>query len=274
MIKKFLIRLLWFFGKHSRIHLINKSLAEINYFNLLNSKKFDDEKNLIKFGFKVYSQSDEDGIIEEIFNRIGIKNKTFIELGVQDGKECNTTYLLKSGWSGIWADMSTDKNQLNEDFKKYLNKNLFFKKIKITKNNVNEIIYEMTTNNDELDLLSIDIGINTFHILEHIEIKPRVIVTEYNAKLRDKIEWVSDYNKDGEWVGDDNFGASLNSFSKMLQKKNYSLVCCNITGVNAFFVRNDLINEKFIKNFTPEFHYQPLRLWLTKKFENELKIKI
>ena len=26
------------FGKHSRIHLINKSLAEINYFNLLNSK--------------------------------------------------------------------------------------------------------------------------------------------------------------------------------------------------------------------------------------------
>ena len=53
MIKKFLIRLLWFFGKHSRIHLINKSLAEINYFNLLNSKKFDDEKNLIKFGFKV-----------------------------------------------------------------------------------------------------------------------------------------------------------------------------------------------------------------------------
>ena len=46
----------------------------------------------------------------------------------------------------------------------------------------------MTTNNDELDLLSIDIGINTFHILEHIEIKPRVIVTEYNAKLRDKIE--------------------------------------------------------------------------------------
>ena len=77
----------------------------------------------------------------------------------------------------------------------------------------------MTTNNDELDLLSIDIGINTFHILEHIEIKPRVIVTEYNAKLRDKIEWVSDYNKDGEWVGDDNFGASLNSFFKNVTKK-------------------------------------------------------
>ena len=93
-----------------------------------------------------------------------------------------------------------------------------------------------------------------------------MIVTEYNAKLRDKIEWVSDYNKDGEWVGDDNFGASFNHFQKCY-KKNYSLVCCNITGVNAFFVRNDLINEKFIKNFTPEFHYQPLRLWLTKNLK-------
>ena len=49
---------------------------------------------------------------------------------------------------------------------------------------------------------------------------------------------------------------------------------CNITGINAFFVKKDLVNEKFIDNFSSEFHYEPLRLWLIKKYENELKVSI
>ena len=33
------------------------------------------------FGFKVYSQVDEDGIIEHIFSHIGVGDRTFVELG-------------------------------------------------------------------------------------------------------------------------------------------------------------------------------------------------
>ena len=128
MIKKILYKILWFIGRHTRIHLINKALVEINYNNIIKSKKYSEPKNLINFGFKVYSQSDEDGILEEIFKRIGISQKKFIELGVQDGKECNTTYLLKSGWSGLWVDMSTDENKLRLDFRNYIKENLNFKK--------------------------------------------------------------------------------------------------------------------------------------------------
>ena len=53
-------------------------LVEINYNELIKSKKYNDSKHLINFGFKVYSQSDEDGIINEIFNRIQISSKTFV----------------------------------------------------------------------------------------------------------------------------------------------------------------------------------------------------
>ena len=51
-----------------------------------------DNKNLIPFGFKVFSQTDEDGIINEIFNRIGATNKQFFEFG-EDTKFNNTTYI-------------------------------------------------------------------------------------------------------------------------------------------------------------------------------------
>lgn len=274
MIKKILYKILWFIGRHTRIHLINKALVEINYNNIIKSKKYSEPKNLINFGFKVYSQSDEDGILEEIFKRIGISQKKFIELGVQDGKECNTTYLLKCGWSGLWVDMSTDENKLRLDFRNYIKENLNFKKERITKKNVNQIIYGFYSDNDEIDLLSIDLGINTYHILSEIKVNPRVIVTEYNAKLRDKIEWIADYDEKKQWSGDDNFGASLNSFKIMLEKKGYYLVCCNIIGVNAFFVRKDLINSEFINDFSSSYHYEPLKLWLLKKFEVEQKITI
>jgi hypothetical protein len=274
MIKRLIIKLLWTIGRHLRIHLINKSLLELNYYNLKKSQKYKDPKNLINYGFKVYSQSDEDGIINEIFKRIGIKKKFFIEFGLQDGKECNTAFLLKSGWNGSWVDMSTNVKQLNIDFKKFINKNLKFYKYKILKSNVNEIIQKCSNENKEIDLLSIDIGINTYHVLNEIILNPRVIVTEYNAKLRDEVEWTADYSEKKDWDGDDNFGASLKSFEIMMNKKGYFLVACNITGVNAFFVRKDLINSDFIDNYSSNYHYEPLRGWLIKNFENELKVKI
>ena len=39
----------------------------------------------------------------------------------------------------------------------------------------------------------------------------------------------------------------------MMNNKGYNLVGCNITGSNAFFVKKDLVNEKFIDNFSSEF---------------------
>ena len=61
-------------------------------------------RRLEHFGYKVYSQGDEDGIIEEIFYRLGIYNGTFVEIGVEEGLECNTHYLLHKGWVGHWFE--------------------------------------------------------------------------------------------------------------------------------------------------------------------------
>ena len=139
MIKKILKKILWSIGKHTRIHLINRNLSELNYRQILSNQKYQDKKNLINYGFKAYSQNDEDGILNEIFNRIGIKYKTFIEFG-GNGKECNTTFLLKQDWGGVWVDMTSNEIEL-KTLKNILIRNFILKKLKLQKN-VNEIIKE------------------------------------------------------------------------------------------------------------------------------------
>ena len=275
MIKKLLYRILWVFAKHTRIHSINKNLKKNNLIKILSDKKYTNEKKLTKFGFKVYSQSDEDGIIEEIFNRINTKNKKFIEIGVQDGLETNTTYLLNKGWSGLWIEANDkDVKKINDIFNFLIKKNILsISNNFIDSNNINKILSKNYDSKEEIDLLSIDIGLQTYEVLKNIDhINPRVIVVEYNAKFRPDIMWVAKNLKKNFWDNTDHFGASLKSYQIMCEKKGYKLVGCGILGINAFFVRNDLINDKFLNNFETKEHYEEPKYWLLKAYEHDLKI--
>jgi hypothetical protein len=51
--------------------------------------------------------------------------------------------------------------------------------------------------------------------------------------------------------------------NEVFQRKGYSLVGCNVTGANAFFVRNDLVGELFHRPGDVAAHYQPARYFLT-----------
>jgi hypothetical protein len=59
------------------------------------------------------------------------------------------------------------------------------------------------------------------------------------------------------WDGTQNFGASLKALEKLGARLGYGLVGCDFTGVNAFFVRDDLLADKFAAPYTAENHYEP-----------------
>jgi hypothetical protein len=61
-----------------RLHALAYIDAEQYRRALFSDAKYRDGNRLEPYGFKVYSQCDEDGIIQEIFNRIGLKSSTFI----------------------------------------------------------------------------------------------------------------------------------------------------------------------------------------------------
>ena len=76
---------------------------------LLESPRNSDSRRLLSHGYRVYSQADEDGIIREIFRRIGEGNRTFLEIGAGNGLENNSLFLLMQGWRGAWIEGSARK---------------------------------------------------------------------------------------------------------------------------------------------------------------------
>lgn len=74
------------------------------------------------------------------------------------------------------------------------------------------------------------------------------------------------YKADHVWDFTDYCSASLSSLTNMMREKNYCLVGCNITGVNAFFVRGDLAGDGFLQPFSAENHYEPARCRMTPGF--------
>jgi len=227
-----------------------------------NKRRLDDTQYLDRFGYKVYSQADEDGIIAEIFTRIGTTNKKFVEFGVGDGLESNCHYLLHKGWSGLWIE--GNEKSINKIFR------LFEKPVKenrlkmvnafITAENINNLIGDEGKTTGEIDLLSIDIDGNDYHVWEAINcIQPRVVVIEYNAKFPPPHEWIMPYNPKHIWDGSEYQGASLSAMEKLGTKLGFQLVGTTMNGVNAFFVRNDLAKELFPKPATAENLYHSWR---------------
>ena len=241
--------------------LASNALFAMHRESLLSNERCRDPKRLLAHGFRGYSQHDEDGMIQEIFRRIGVSNQVFAEVGVGDGTENNTLYLMLSGWRGLWIDGSeTNAGIIGSQFKSFIQVGqLSFVREFVDRESINEIIKKANCTG-EIDLLSIDIDGNDYWVWEVIsEVQPRVVVIEYNAVFRPPLAIVAEYNRSFVWNGTSYYGASLKALESLGLRKGYSLVGCSLSGINAFFVRHDLVGDKFCVPFTAENHFEPPR---------------
>jgi hypothetical protein len=213
--------------------------------DLLNSTPYANPLRLERYGFRTYSQNDEDGIIQEIFSRIGSSASTFVEFGVEDGRESNSALLLLKGWRGLWIEC--DERQC-ERIKRHFAVQIASGQLQISRAFVNrdniESLISLAGLRD-IDCISIDVDGNDYWIWKAMTSRPRLVIIEYNAKFRPPLKWVMSYNEHHRWDGSDYHGASLQSLADLGREKGYTLVGCNLAGVNAFFVRDDLVADKF-----------------------------
>jgi hypothetical protein len=220
-----------------------------------------DPKRLLRYGFKIYSQNDEDGIIQEIFRRIGVAARTFVEFGVATGSECNTVKLLIEGWRGLWMEADPLRaNSIRHTFDPFCqHEKLVVLEKRVTAENIDALLSEHAAG-AEIDLISIDIDYNDYWIWKAITtVRPRVVVIEYNASLRPPLSLTVPYDPQGSWDGSNFYGASLEALVRLGAGKGYRIVGCSLAGVNAFFVRADLCADKFLEPATAQEHYEPPR---------------
>lgn len=237
--------------------------AEIN--KITEAVRRKDERRLEPFGFKVNSQSDEDGIIEEIFRRLGVENGQFLEIGVENGLECNTLYLIHKGWRGYWVEGNeAQKNAISSRFSSLAaSRRLSVAFTLVYPENFASIYKQLDFNGKDPDFVSIDIDGNDVYLLEALPCRPKVICIEYNAKFRPNISKKPVYSPNNFWRGGDYMGSSLLAITEQAEALGYQLVATNVTGANAFYVRKDLVGDMFPEDFSVEAIYNPPRYWLT-----------
>jgi hypothetical protein len=213
--------------------------------------------DLRAFERRVCSQNGEDGIIQELLRRVGVKQRYFVEFGVETGVECNCARLAREEkWSGLFLEASPALFVLLQENFRTLPA-VRCQHAAVSSQNIEAILAANDVPVD-LDLLSIDIDGNDYWVWKAIQRwQPRIVVIEYNPAYPPPMRWVMQENLEHRWDHTDYYGASLSSLAVLGRSKGYTLVACDSRGVNAFFIRSELFDpEKFVDT-TVLYHYSP-----------------
>ena len=202
------------------------------------------------YEFKVFSQWGEDGILQYLTANLDIRNRTFIEFGVEDFLESNCRFLMmKDFWRGFVIDGSEKNIKRLRSSYFYWRYSLSSKAAFITAENVIELLDESKFDRN-LGILSTDIdGVDYFVLQKALEQwRPSILVVEYNALFGAGRAVSVPYNRDFQRTvahfSNVYYGASLPAFVHLASRYGYALVGVNSAGSNAFFVRTELLNSR------------------------------
>jgi len=156
--------------------------------------------------------------------------------------------VMKKAWSNRKLSLLENVQKDIKFFKKILTRtkrsSAFHRDIKIEKVTAENIqhLFQKYKVPKNFDLLSIDIDYNDYWVWNAIvDYFPRVVVIEYNSSIPPTESRVVPYDPNAKWDGTNYFGASLLALTNLGLSKGYDLVGCDSRGVNAFFVKSDLI---------------------------------
>ncbi len=216
-------------------NLIKTKLKNSNLFIFLLTK-------IRKIFRKIDSQSNEAEILNKLLTWHPSIPKNFIEFGF-GAWEFNCIKLAKDkSWEGLLID--------GDNYQVKMAKNIYHKQIKILNYWLSlanlDPIYEFAKNK-KIGILSIDIDGNDFWILKKlVNLKPAIIITEYNSKFGQRsisVPYEENFERTKKHSSCSYYGASLKAICLLLKKNNYCLIEISSLGNNAFYLRNDLLEE-------------------------------
>jgi hypothetical protein len=203
---------------------------------------------------QVRSQNGEDGILVELFSRLQIYRGFFVEFGVQDGAQCNAAHLaLDRQWAGVMIEGNPDYAPALQQ--RYGGTATRVVSAFVTAENIAGLFAAASVPQD-FELLSIDIDGNDYWVWRALRsFSPKVVVIEYNAAHPPPERWVMRYDPAHAWDGTSYYGASLESLTALGDELGYGLLGTDKNGVNAFFLRRDLLERAGFAAVSPKRGY-------------------
>jgi len=209
---------------------------------------------LSSFERRVTSQNGEDGILEEIFRRVGTTNGYLVEIGSADGEENCTRQLVESGWSGLWIEADPVRAARAREV---ADGRVTVIAAAASPEQIPAMLHASGVPEGP-DLVVVDIDGADWWVLNAVlsRFAPRVLVAEYNATFPPSSSWIQRYRPNRVWDGTFRHGASLSAISTLARAHDLLLVGCDSSGVNAFFVADSEIDQvSFGRPGDVESHY-------------------
>lgn len=199
----------------------------------------------------VYGSNGDDGIIEKIFEDVGIESGIVCEFGAWDGLHiCNTRNLWVNrapNFQGVLIEYDQQRFNAMVENTRGFDVDIFncgVARDADDPNSIDNILdrckYDITQ--DNFALMVIDIDSYDYFVFEGMK--------KYLPKLVN-IEVSSGYAPD-QYLATDDRGCSLRSVMELGEKKGYKLIC---HAGNAFLLRNDLVDR------LPDWDFSIENLW-------------
>jgi hypothetical protein len=188
---------------------------------------------LLNHASNVTSQFGEDGIIAKALELLPERNHWCIEFGAWDGKKCSNAYNLITahGYRGVLIEANAVRFrdlQRTHDAQKNI---LINAAVGFTEKDSLETLLRGHPIPDDVDLLSIDIDGNDYHIWGAIyKLRPKLVVIEFNPTIANPIRFVQ---QPGLGV---THGSSAAALIELARAKGYELICA--TTCNLIFVES------------------------------------
>ncbi|TAN48408.1 MAG: hypothetical protein EPN26_12595 [Rhodospirillales bacterium] len=201
--------------------------------------------HLAEAEFKVFSQWGEDGIIEWLVQRIPEITPRFVEFGVENFCEANCRFLLQNrSWRGLVMDGSDKNIKEIQGSPLYWQHDLTASCEFVTAETIDAILSRQGFTGN-LGILSIDIDGNDWWVWERISVvNPQIVICEMNGVFGDLHPITIPYNplfqRTKAHPSGLYFGASVGALKLLAERRGYMFLGTSSSGVNAFFIRNDL----------------------------------
>jgi len=235
-------------GLVNRVERVRRQVEDLARRELLADYPYTDrDQRLWSRRASIYSQNGEDGLVLDLIRAIGNPHRKTIEMCCGDNGGNSGVLVFELGWSGLLVDGNEERLQRLEDLHERDPDRVKLRRAWITCDNVNDLIHEADMSGP-VDLLSIDVDGIDYWLWECIDAcVPDIVIAEYNASFGPErcltVPYDPDFARPPEFRL--YYGASLSALEQLGKEKGYRLIGVESRGVNAFFVRDELLRDDF-----------------------------